>query len=137
MTQPLPIKTVEKYALLRENSTTVPGALLETPEQVPVRKDNGKAPWSLRPWDALEEVVKVLEFGAAKYSANNWRTGAGFGYTRVFNSLLRHLFSWFRGEDRDPESGYSHLAHACCNILFLLYYEKYKDRYKNDDRFQP
>jgi len=99
-----------------------------------VKYDNGKTDWSLMPFEAVEEINKVLEFGAKKYSAHNWKVGEGFRYTRVFNSLLRHLFAWFRGEDLDPESGLSHLAHAGCNIIFLLYYTKYKDRYKNDDR---
>lgn len=100
-----------------------------------VRFDQDKTDWSLLPMEALEEVVKVLEFGARKYDRNNWRRGEGFKYSRVFNSLLRHAYAWWRGEDRDPESGYSHLAHMGCNIVFLLYYNRYKERFKNDDRY--
>lgn len=101
-----------------------------------VRFDQSKTDWSLLPMDALEEVVKVLEFGAVKYDRDNWRRGEGFKYSRVVNSLLRHTYAWMRGEDRDPESGYSHLAHMGCNIVFLLYYNRYKERFKNDDRYQ-
>lgn len=101
-----------------------------------VRFDKTKTDWSLLPMDALEEVVKVLEFGAVKYDRDNWRRGDGFRYSRVVNSLLRHTYAWMRGEDRDPESGYSHLAHMGCNVLFLLYYNRYKDRFKNDDRYK-
>lgn len=99
-----------------------------------IRHDSGKTDWSLMPWEAVEEINKVLEFGAQKYAAHNWKEGDGFKYTRVLNSLLRHVFAWSRGEDRDPESGLSHLAHAGCNVIFLLYYSRYKDRYHNDDR---
>lgn len=99
-----------------------------------IRYDHNKSNWSLMPFEAVEEINKVLEFGAKKYNAHNWKKGEGFKYTRVLNSLLRHVFAYMRGEDKDPESGLSHLAHAGCNILFLLYYEKYKARYKNDDR---
>lgn len=105
-------------------------------EATAVKHDSGKTDWSLMPFEAVEEINKVLEFGAKKYSAHNWATGDGFRYTRVLNSLFRHLFAWSRGEDLDPESGLSHLSHAGCNILFLIYYNRYKDRYNNDDRFK-
>jgi hypothetical protein len=100
-----------------------------------VKYDSGKANWSLMPWEAVEEINKVLEFGAHKYAAHNWQQGEGFRYTRVLNSLLRHVFAYMRGEDLDPESGLSHMAHAGCNVLFILYYIKNKSRYKNDDRY--
>lgn len=101
-----------------------------------VKYDSGKTDWSLMPFEAVEEINKVLEFGAKKYAAHNWTQGDGFRYTRVLNSLFRHLFAWARGEDCDPESGLSHLSHAGCNIIFLIYYNRYKDRYNNDDRFK-
>lgn len=122
---------ITRYNLLRQEMNTTPGTL---EEPTPVRKDLGKLRWELLPWDAVEEVLKVLEFGATKYSANNWREGAGFSWTRVFNSTVRHLISWFRGEDRDPESGLSHLAHCCCNVLFLIHYSLNKGVYHHDDR---
>ena len=103
---------------------------------VAVKFDSGKTDWSLMPFEAIEEINKVLEFGAKKYAAHNWTQGEGFRYTRVLNSLFRHLFAWSRGEDLDPESGLSHLAHAGCNIVFLIYYNRYKARYNNDDRFK-
>lgn len=99
-----------------------------------IKHDSGKADWSLMPFEAVEEINKVLEFGAKKYAAHNWKQGGGFKYTRILNSLLRHIFAFMRGEDKDPESGLSHMAHAGCNILFILYYLKYKDKYSNDDR---
>lgn len=101
---------------------------------IPVKADTGKTDWSLMPFEVIEDINKVLEFGAQKYSANNWKAGTGFKYTRILNSLLRHIFAYIRGEDNDPESGLSHLAHAGCNIVFLLYYAKYKTKYSNDDR---
>jgi hypothetical protein len=38
-----------------------------------------------------------------------------------------------RGEDKDPESGLSHLAHLGCCVVFLIWHEKYKKEL--DDRF--
>ncbi|HKE56465.1 MAG TPA: dATP/dGTP diphosphohydrolase domain-containing protein [Pyrinomonadaceae bacterium] len=48
-----------------------------------VKKDLGKLRWSLLPWDALEEVVKVLMFGASKYADRNWEKG--MDWDRVFD----------------------------------------------------
>ena len=39
------------------------------------------------------------------------------------------------GEDKDPESGLSHLAHAACCIMFLLEFEKTHPEL--DDRYKP
>ena len=100
-----------------------------------IRFDAGKTDWSLVPWDFVEEIVNVLEFGKVKYAAWNWSRHGGFKYMRVFNSTMRHLLAWARGEDKDPESGLSHLSHAACNLLFIIYFVKHKDKYiDNDDR---
>lgn len=69
---------------------------------------------------AIEEIAKVLTFGARKYNADNWRLG--MSWRRLIGASLRHIFAFMRGEDRDPESGLSHLAHAGCCIMFLLEY---------------
>lgn len=102
---------------------------------VPATKhDEGKADWSLVPFESLEGMVKVLEFGAKKYSGWNWTADGGFSYTRVLRSCLRHLFAWSRGEDLDPESGLSHIHHAMCNLLFISHYIGNKKKYNKDDR---
>lgn len=86
--------------------------------------DNGKAPMDLLPWPALDEVASVMGFGATKYGVDNWRKGMRWG--RVAAAAFRHLSAWMCGFDKDKETGYSHLAHAACCILFLLTYERYK-----------
>ncbi len=99
-----------------------------------IKDDSGKVDWTLVPFEALEDMVKVLEFGAKKYDRWNWTTGGGFKWTRILGSLLRHIFAFMRGEDTDPESGLSHISHAQCNLLFLAYYIRNKNKYNNDDR---
>jgi hypothetical protein len=99
-----------------------------------LRFDSNKTNWSLMPFEAVEEINKVLDFGANKYAEWNWTKGGGMNHSRVINSCLRHIFAYMRGEDKDPESGLSHLAHAGCNILFLLYYKKYPEIFNKDDR---
>lgn len=84
--------------------------------------DTGKLPYDLLPSDAVEDILSVLHFGAEKYAARNWELG--MDWSRPFAALMRHMWAWWRGEDTDPESGLSHLAHAGCCILFLLAYQK-------------
>jgi len=89
--------------------------------KVGTKYDQGKDPWHLVPTDAVRAIVKVLAFGASKYEERNWEKG--MSWSRVYAALLRHLLAWYEGENKDPETGYSHLAHAGCCILFLLAYE--------------
>jgi len=36
-------------------------------------------------------------------------------------AAFRHFIAWVMGEKKDPESGWSHLAHLMCCILFLMW----------------
>lgn len=93
----------------------------------------GKLRWSLLEYSSLESLVRVLEFGAQKYDDENWKKGMKF--TQVFNSLMRHLISWRKGEDVDSESGENHLSHVMANAMFLLYYQSSQELSKRfDDR---
>jgi hypothetical protein len=101
-----------------------------------VKHDTGKSRWELLPFDSIEEIAKVLDFGAKKYGDRNWELG--FNWTRLVGSLLRHVSAWAMGQDKDPETGLSHLAHAGCNLLFLLTFELRSigkdDRVKHEKR---
>lgn len=97
-----------------------------------VKYDDGKSLMSLvDPW-ALEGLAKVLTFGAKKYRPWGWKT-SGFPYSRVLDSLHRHLAAFERGEDLDPESGLPHIDHIGANWMFLSYYTK--EMKHLDDRF--
>jgi len=86
------------------------------------KDDQGKLPWHLLPPDAIDEILKVLEFGAGKYGERNWEKG--MAWSRPFSALMRHMWAWWRGEQVDPETGITHLAHAGCCIIFMLSYER-------------
>jgi len=98
--------------------------------------DGGKLRVDLLSPIALEKIAEVLTFGAKKYGDNNWRAGISWG--RVLGALLRHTFAFIRGEDKDTETGLSHLAHCGCCIMFLLEYEvthkEFDDRWNNDKK---
>ena len=85
---------------------------------------------------ALVQMARVLGAGASKYGDSNWR--GGLAWSRTLGALLRHVLAFQDGEDKDPETGCSHIAHAMCNCMFLLNYEEthpeLDDRYKEGDR---
>lgn len=90
---------------------------------VGIKEDIGKPKWNLLPLKAVEQVVRVFTFGAAKYGENNWRHLAN-PQKRYSAAALRHITAWQEGEYRDPESGIHHLAHAACNLIFILAFER-------------
>lgn len=87
--------------------------------------DQKKPRWSLLPYKEVEKIVDILTFGAEKYDDDNWKIVPD-GLDRYKSALMRHLAAYFDGEEMDPESGCTHLAHAGCNLLFLMWLEKYK-----------
>ena len=87
-----------------------------------VKHDDGKLPYHLLPFDAVDEVVAVLRHGAKLYGDRNWEEG--MDWSRLLGASLRHLSSYSQGQRIDPETNLYALAHAICNLLFLLAYEK-------------
>jgi len=63
-------------------------------------------------------VGGVMALGGSKYGPFNWRQNPVEAMTYV-EAIDRHLAAWAEGEDTDPESGESHLAHiaACCGLV--------------------
>ena len=86
------------------------------------KDDQGKLPYHLLPPEVLEEMARVLQFGAGKYGERNYERG--MAWSRPFSALMRHMWAWWSGDGRDPETGYSHLSHALCCIAFLIVYER-------------
>lgn len=84
--------------------------------------DTNKLRYSLLPQDVLEPVIQVLEYGAKKYSKDNWKH-VDNARERYYDAAMRHLQAWFNGEAKDPETNESHLAHAMCCLMFLLWFE--------------
>ena len=84
-----------------------------------VKYDGEKPKMHLLPPKAINEVAKVLTFGAQKYDEENWRKLEDL-QSRYSSGALRHIFAHLDSEDLDPESGLSHLAHAICCLLFKL-----------------
>jgi hypothetical protein len=97
-----------------------------------IKFDQEKPPVQLLDPLALEGVARVLDFGAKKYAAHNWR--GGLSYSRLLGAALRHIFAIIRGEDNDPESGLPHVDHLGCCWMFLS--NMMKTRPDMDDRYK-
>jgi hypothetical protein len=115
-----------------------------------LRYNAGKVRWSLVNFKSLLPMVRVLEYGAHKYSiyedenevqhkgseipveetgkykivssgANNWKKG--LDKKEILESMMRHLTALLDGEEIDPESGLPHMGHIQCNTLFYNYFK--------------
>jgi hypothetical protein len=89
-----------------------------------VRFNNGKLRWSLVHFKSLEPMVRVLEFGAAKYDDHNWKKG--LPSKEILESMQRHLAALIDGETHDKESGLSHIGHIQCNAMFYSFFTENK-----------
>jgi len=92
-----------------------------------IKHDEGKPEWSLLPFDQVKEIVKVLTASQSKYVPDNWKE-VDDPIKRYKDALFRHLDDYMEGEYLDSEYGLSHLAHAGCNLLFLMWHEKRRQK---------
>lgn len=108
--------TMQEFLNQKYSTTPVPDPST-LPQNEGRKYDSGELRYSLLPLRALEEVVRVLEFGAKKYGDYNWRMVEN-AYTRYWNAAMRHMFATQNGESQDPETKLLHEAHAICYLLF-------------------
>lgn len=106
------------FGLQPDGSFRVRGNLNSTAPRESMKHSHGKVMLHLLPPGPLCDVARVREFGAQKYEVWDWTIGRN--HTDYYDAMLRHLFAWLTGQDNDPESGLPHIAHVCCNGLFLL-----------------
>jgi len=119
----------EEFLRRKLEETSNPTGPCSRPVSNPVQKsatakryNQGKVRYDLVPVLAHQEFAKVLTIGAEKYGDQNWRKG--MSWNSVLASLERHLYSFKSGEDTDPQSGLSNMAHVICNAAFLIEYAK-------------
>ena len=96
-----------------------------------LKYDSNKAPMDLIPYEALEEIAKVLAQGEKKYGTANWT--AGIEMRRLLSAAMRHIGQFNSGEDLDEETETLHIANAATNLLFAIW--MYKNRPDLDNRW--
>ena len=124
-----------------------------------LRYNDGKLQWSLVHYESLEPMIRVLEYGAHKYSIfkdalgneykgsevsisdvkemNLTQVSSGrdnwkkpMDIKKILESAQRHLASIMDGEINDSDSGLSHMGHLMCNSLFYNYHVNENNRSK-------
>jgi hypothetical protein len=109
---------------------------------VGLRFNKGKLRWGLMHYPSMESMIRVLEYGSQKYTANNWTKG--MNKLELLECLQRHLAALMEAEafgreekkyDHDPEcegcktdfcpthSQQHHIGHILCNAMMYAYYE--------------
>lgn len=83
------------------------------------RPGDGKLDFTLVPPALLEQVTRVMMFGAVKYSRDGWKTVPDAKH-QYHAACLRHMHAYAKGEALDHESGLPHLAHAAACLAILL-----------------
>lgn len=97
-----------------------------------LRYNSGKLKWSLMDYQAMESMIRVLMYGADKYTVtltdgtvvpgdNNWKLG--LPKQVILDCMQRHLAALMNGEANDPESGLPHIGHIMCNAMFYSHFE--------------
>ncbi|MBK8467617.1 MAG: hypothetical protein IPL32_17525 [Chloracidobacterium sp.] len=92
----------------------------KTPVKEATKHDASKATLGLIPQSALIQEALVMAYGENKYGRDNWR--GGMAWSRLIDAALRHTLAFNAGETFDKETGIHHLAHARCNLAFLIEY---------------
>ena len=92
--------------------------------------DKGKVPLSILTIESLTAEARAFEYGARKYDKNNYKKG--MAWSRVLDSLMRHIMAFNSKEDFDTESTLNHLWHAKACLGMLIYY--YERKLGTDDR---
>lgn len=87
--------------------------------KIGMKHDQDKPRYDLIPPEAMNELAKVLAYGAGKYSPDNWMRVKN-GEQRYYAAMQRHVEAWRSGEHTDPESGLTHLSHAMACLSFLI-----------------
>ena len=67
--------------------------------------------------------------GARKYGRHNYRN-SGIRGSVYFDATLRHILSWWEGEDFDPDSGLNHVTKAIACLVVLrdgMIFENWQD----------
>lgn len=93
-----------------------------------LRYNDGKPDWSLVDFHSLLPMVRVLEYGAKKYTVwevsgrENWKKP--MDKKQILNSAMRHLIKLMEWIEQDEESWLPEVGHLMCNLMFYAYHSR-------------
>jgi hypothetical protein len=77
-----------------------------------------KVPFSTVSAPVVAEIGLAMLEGSRKYGRHNYRA-IGVRASVYYDACLRHICSWWEGEDVDPDSGLSHITKALACLVVL------------------
>ena len=88
-----------------------------------IKADKGKPKLHLVPWEIVNAIAEVREYGVRKYGdKESWKSVEA---ERYVDALLRHTIAFAKDPaGLDRESGLPHIAHVACNVAFLCEFYK-------------
>ena len=84
------------------------------------RYNSGKAQTNEIDPSFILGMAEVLTKSREKYDRANWTLPTN--WSTPYDSMMRHIMAFQKGEELDAESGNSHLLHAAVNLMFLYYH---------------
>jgi DNA-binding transcriptional regulator/RsmH inhibitor MraZ len=96
------------------------------------RYNEGKPRYSLISYEALEPLVRVMEYGATKYEEDQWRKGGEkLDKLSILDSMQRHvgeLIDCVRSgrEELDHETRVHIIGHIMANAMIYSYHHVIK-----------
>ena len=83
--------------------------------------DEDKLQWWIFPFRAAGCIVRVMMFGANKYAVDNWKHVKP--PERYLRAAIGHIIDWKEKSEFDEETGFSHLWHSGCCLIFAIWLE--------------
>ncbi len=113
----------QSISAIERNLDKIPGA----------KSDEGKLDLTMVPPEIIKAVAAIRDYGNRKYAdPDNWRR---VDPEKFHAAMIRHAVAlWEDPWAIDPESGYPHLWHLCCNAAFLCeFYKEATDACSHED----
>ncbi len=83
-----------------------------------------KTPITLLPIEGVRQGALAMKHGADKYGPYNWRDKKVQALIYA-DAMIRHIYEWIDGFDKDKDSGLHPLAHVVANGALVLDAIKY------------
>jgi len=71
------------------------------------------------PPNVITSMALALTEGKLKYGLSNWRRHS-IHYSAYYDAVMRHMFSFWNGEDIDVDSGLHHVVKAMATLAVLV-----------------
>ncbi len=78
--------------------------------------------WSERYRSVIDQAALIMKQYEIDHGKDSWKSG--MKRTDIIKKLYRHAYRLSNQEDVDPDTGFRHIGHIYCELMFLDYYDK-------------